>query len=271
MPIQSTHPPISAFIIAKNEADRIEKTIQSIKNVADELIVIDSGSEDNTVELSQQLGAKTFYKAWEGFGPQKCYGESLCSHDWILNLDADEILSEELSQEIIELFSQEKQDEFNAYSMKVEMLFFEEEPPPFPYYNTCTRLYNKRYAGFKNSPIHDSVEIKENAQNKKIKRLKHSVAHRSLKSITHWVEKINHYTSLQAENFLLKGKKPSRIKLLMSPFIGFLKAYFIRRYFFYGFNGFVYSGIYAFFQFLRLSKGREAFKTNVNHANSKKT
>ena len=105
---------ISCFIITKNEEDRIEKAILSVIDLVDEIIVIDSGSIDKTEKLSKNLGAKFIFNAWKGFGPQKRFGEDQCKNDWILNLDADEYLSEEIKKEIIDIFNK-KNNEYNFF------------------------------------------------------------------------------------------------------------------------------------------------------------
>ena len=73
--------PLSVFIVAKNEEERIGYTLDSVKDIADEIIVIDSGSEDKTLDIAKKFGAQTYYKKWEGYGLQKKYGESLCKND----------------------------------------------------------------------------------------------------------------------------------------------------------------------------------------------
>ena len=95
--------PISCFIIAKNEADRISKTIESVIDIVDEVIVIDSGSTDGTQNLVKELGCKVFFNKWKRFGPQKRFGED-CKNEWLLNLDADEYLSDEIKSEILQTF-----------------------------------------------------------------------------------------------------------------------------------------------------------------------
>ena len=82
--------PLSVFIIAVNEADRIALTINSVRDWADEVIVIDSGSTDDTVAVAESHGARVVFNEWNGYGPQKVFGETLCRNDWLLNLDADE-------------------------------------------------------------------------------------------------------------------------------------------------------------------------------------
>jgi glycosyltransferase involved in cell wall biosynthesis len=82
--------PVSCCIITKNEGDRIERCILSVRDIVDEIVVVDSGSED-TVEKAKAFGAKIFVRKWDGFGPQKRYAEECATYDWILNLDADEV------------------------------------------------------------------------------------------------------------------------------------------------------------------------------------
>ena len=88
--------PISCFIIAQDEADRITNTIESVIDFVDEVIVIDSGSTDGTQDLARQLGCKVFFNKWNGYGPQKRFGEDCTKNEWLLNLDADEYLSDQI-------------------------------------------------------------------------------------------------------------------------------------------------------------------------------
>ncbi len=111
--------PLSVFIIAQDEEERIAKTILSVRDWVDEVIVVDSGSSDNTVSLSESLGAKTCFHKWQGYGIQKRYGESLCKNKWILNLDADEEVLDELKDDIIKRFDSGKIENHPAYSIKI--------------------------------------------------------------------------------------------------------------------------------------------------------
>ncbi|MCE3255319.1 MAG: glycosyl transferase family 2 [Rickettsiaceae bacterium] len=250
---------ISVFIITKNEADRISAAINSVKKIADEILVIDSGSEDKTTEIARNLGAKTFYNKWEGYGQQKVFGELLCKNKWILNIDADEELSEKVADEIAEIFSQGKQGQNIGYKVKIVNKFFgEKQPKKLAYYYNQLRLYNKDYCGFKDSSVHDSVVIKK-GDDKNIGQLKNIIAHQSFRSIEHWLEKINSYSSMQAEDAFKKGEKASIFKILITPTFAFLKAYFIRRYFIYGFNGLIYSYIFAFGRLMKLVKIRKKY------------
>lgn len=99
--------PISVFIIAKNEEDRIFSVINAVKDFAEEILVIDSYSDDNTVKIAENAGAKVVQNKWNGYGPQKVFGENLCKNKWILNIDADEEVTKDLALEIKKLFLNE--------------------------------------------------------------------------------------------------------------------------------------------------------------------
>jgi glycosyltransferase involved in cell wall biosynthesis len=251
--------PISIFIIAKNEADRIENIIKKAQKITDDIIIIDSGSSDNTIELSKNLAAKTIFNEWQGYGQQKKFGELQCQNKWILNIDADEEITEELADEITELFQSGANENFIAFKVKILNKFFcETKPKKLAYYYNQLRLYNSDYAGFRNSAVHDSVIIKENIDGK-IGQLQNIIEHKSFKSVGHWIEKINFYSNLQSEDNFEKNKCPSHFKIFVTIIISFFKAYFIRRYFIYGFSGIYYSAIYSFARFLKMVKIREKF------------
>ncbi len=250
--------PISVFIIARDEADRIGRAIASVSGRVDEIIVIDSGSEDNTVEVSEKLGAKVVYNEWQGYGRQKIFGQDLCRNDWILNLDADEELSPKLAETIKELFSKNKQEQYSAYKMRWKMLFMSDEKPPlFAPGSTFIRLYNRQYAGFRDSTIHDSVVVHKGDTGNLAGWGDGVVYHRCFRNLRHWVEKINAYSTMQAEDMARKGRKISRLRIIFEPPLTFLKAYFLRRYFLYGINGFIGSFLYSYARLLRLAKARE--------------
>ncbi len=257
--------PISVFIIVKNEADRILDVINAVKKIADEILVIDSGSTDKTCEIAALAGAKVMFNVWQGFGQQKIFGENQCKNKWILNIDADEEISPELCDEITQIFSQNLPENLHGFRVKIVNKFrFEKRPHKFAYFYNQLRLYNKDYAGFKNSAVHDSVELKQHDP-KKIGQLKNIIFHQSFRSFSHWIEKINFYSQMQAQDSFAKGKCPSRAKVFLISSVAFLKAFFVRRYFIYGFNGVIYSYLFAFSRFAKAIKTRELFQEkNLN-------
>lgn len=251
--------PISVFIITKNEDDRIANVINAIKKFADEIIVIDSGSTDNTTQIAQSLGAKVLFNQWRGYGPQKIFGEENCRNKWLLNIDADEEVSKELAEEIIQIFSKKINDDVAGFNIKIVNKFrFEKKPKKYAYYYNQLRLYNKDLAGFKNSAIHDSVNLKSPNKHQ-VLQLKNIIFHQSFRSFEHWIEKINSYSSMQAQDCYNKNKFPNYAKVFVAPILGFFKAFIIRRYFIYGFDGIIYSSLYAFSRYVKAIKSREIF------------
>jgi Rad3-related DNA helicase len=149
-----------------------------------------------------------------------------------------------------------------GFKIKIVNKFrFEERPKKLAYFYNQLRLYRKDVAGFKNSAVHDSVELKS-SDNLKILQLKNIIFHQSFRSFSHWLEKINSYSSMQAQDAFAKGKCPSYLKVFLAPTVGFLKAFIVRRYFIYGLDGIIYSYIFALSRFAKAIKTRELFKAN---------
>lgn len=245
--------PVSVFIIAKNEVDRLPVVIQAVRDWVDEVIVIDSGSEDGTVAVAESLGARVVFNEWRGYGPQKVFAEGLCRNAWLLNLDADEEVSAGLASEMQTLFSA-GEPPCAAYTLPILPLYpFQEFGHPWTAFHNPVRLYRKDKAGFKDELVHDSVVVREG----KVGHLKSMILHRSFRSLAHHVDKVNSYSSAQAEVLAARGRDPGLFALLLTPIFAFFKQYLLRREFVNGVDGIVVSYMYAFQRFIRLAKTRE--------------
>ena len=115
-------PPLSIFIIAQNEADRIGRTIEAARGLSDDIVLVDSGSTDGTQALAEALGARVIFNAWPGYGQQKRFAEEQCRHDWLLNLDADEVVPPDLAAEISALFAAGTPPK-DAYKVRIAEIF----------------------------------------------------------------------------------------------------------------------------------------------------
>jgi len=250
--------PLSVFIICKNEEDRISTAIKSVHGWADEIIVVDGGSTDNTLKVARKSGAtKVVFNKWDGYGKQKSYAESLCKHRWVFNVDADEEITPSLRNEITQIIK--SPGEVSAYNVTIKILArFTDKTPLLGPQDVVIRLYDKKQATYSTHPIHDSVIVNTG----KISKLKNYIKHRTFRSYSHAIEKINFYTSMQAQDMLKKNRKPKLIRLVTEPITMFMKAYFLNKYIFLGLEGFIESVIYAFSKTLRLAKGREIFHRN---------
>lgn len=252
---------ISCFIIAKNEEKHIAKAVSSALLVADEVIVIDSGSTDATIAIAQSLGAKVVFNKWEGYLAQKQYGESLCSHDWILNIDADEELSDKLAHEIDMIAKTGIIDKYKAYNLKIVILYREENKPRiWAPYNKTIRLYNKHHASFASNQgdtTHDKVKLHTGVNEEDVASCRGDLLHRSGSSIAQLVNKANFYTSEQAHDLFVRQRSVTIFRLLFEFPLWVFKAFIVRRYFVFGVDGLIDSMIFAFSRFMRLAKLRE--------------
>jgi len=244
-------PPISIFIIARDEADRIGRTIEAARGLSDDIIVVDSGSTDGTQAVAEQLGARVVFNAWPGYGQQKRFAEDLCRHDWMLNLDADEVLPSDLAAEIAALFEGNGPGA-DAYKLRIAEIFpGEQAPHRFAYALAPVRLYRKAKGRYSPSPVHDRVDLEPDAR---IGRLKGTVHHYSVRSLGEQMEKLNAYSDAQADDLDQRGVTVSAFRLVVEFPANFIKAYFGRRHGLRGVYGFMTAMNYAFYRYLRVAK-----------------
>lgn len=256
--------PISVFIIAKNEADRIGAAMDSVRGWVDEIIVIDSGSQDETKVVAESKGARVLHHEWQGYGPQKRFGEEQCKHHWLLNLDADEVISPALAEEIRQIFLEGATPKADGYELKIaDCLPGQEFPGQFAHTTLAVRLYDKRKGRYADSTVHDRVHFLDGC---KIKRLNARVYHHSIRSLGHAIDKLNSYTSMQADHMLARGKVRTwlALRLVMEPVFGFFKSYVLRLDCTRGMPGFINSVTYAYSRFVRLAKVYEARYHNTS-------
>lgn len=258
--------PLSVFIICKNEADRIHLPIESTREWADEIIVVDSGSKDGTMERAKELGADTvIFNEWPGYGPQKIHAEGLCKHRWLLNLDADEACSPELQKKIKSLFANGKKPQDALYTINNRMVFpYEDTPRKFSPSGYFVRLYPKDKAGFKDSIVHDSVIDKTGSLS--TIHISEAIYHSGFRNLQHMIEKMNFYSGQQAKDMVERGKRVNGIRIVSEPFVMFFKAFFGRGYWRFGIEGFVHAIFYAFARTVRLAKTRELYQQRNKRA-----
>ena len=124
-------PQLSIFIIARDEADRIGRTIEAVRGLSDDIVLVDSGSTDGTQGIAERLGARVVFNPWPGYGQQKRFAEEQCRHDWLLNIDADEVVPPDLAAEIASLFAGPG-PAADAYQIRIAEIF-PGEPAPVSY------------------------------------------------------------------------------------------------------------------------------------------
>ncbi|WNJ92139.1 glycosyltransferase family 2 protein [Bosea sp. 685] len=244
-------PPLSIFIITRDEADRIARTIEAVRALSDDILVVDSGSTDGTQAIAEGLGARVVFNPWPGYGPQKRFAEDLCRHDWLLNLDADEVVPADLATEIAELFSQ-GQPAADAYKLRIAEIFpGEPAPHRFAYALSPVRLYRKAKGRYSPSPVHDRVDLAPDAR---VARLKGTVHHYSVRSLGEQMDKLNGYSDAQADDLDRRNATLSVFRLVAEFPANFIKAYIGRRHALRGVYGFMTAMNYAFYRYLRVAK-----------------
>ncbi|MCU7550856.1 glycosyltransferase family 2 protein [Chitinophagaceae bacterium LB-8] len=246
--VSTGSPKVSAVIITYNEEHILNKTLSQLW-WCDEIIIIDSGSTDKTVEICKQFGCKIFTRTFNGYGEQKKYGVSNAKNDWILCLDADEVLSGPLIEEI------------NTELSKNEMIFAGFEIPrtlvyvnkPFRYGKEANdliiRLFNRNKGGWDGSIVHEKMILKG-----KLGKLSKHIFHYSYFSYAQHLNKINEYSSLGATKLLQKNKYKSRLIVTLAIPFNFFKYYILHRNFLNGFHGLAWAILSTLSHFLKYAK-----------------
>lgn len=241
---------LSVYILTLNEEKRLPKTIEAASKVADEIIVVDSGSSDKTEEIAKSYGAKFIFHPWKNISSQKNFAQNQCQNDWVLSLDADEVLSPQLIEEINKIKVSPQAD---AYKVKIGNMYpGYKKPRPFTRRYNLVRLYNRKTGG--NMPddlTHDRVVLYPNA---KVIQLKNEIYHYSYLDLFHLWNKLNIYTEELIKTAIATNKKYSKIRLLTEFPRQFLTYYIGRRNCFDGWWGFINSTTMAYFRFLKIAK-----------------
>ena len=250
--------PVSCFIIAFNEADRIARTIASVADWVDEVIVIDSGSTDDTVAVAQAAGAEVIYNAWPGFGQQKRFGEEQCRNDWLLNLDADEVVTPLLRLAISNLF-QGGPPMLAAYGTPVNIVYPGwSKPRMWARDHYCLRLYDRQRVRFKDSTLHDSVDPGA----ERVGDLPGGLDHYSVRSLDDLIRKCDERAAYNAAHSKPKSALALNARLLVDLPWNFLKYYFVRTHFTGGITGFQFAAITAFYRWVRIVRMKESLLKN---------
>lgn len=225
---------LSVIIIAKNEEMNIRCCLESIK-WAQEIIVLDSGSTDNTVAIAKEYTDKVYCTDWQGYGVQKQRALSYATADWVLNLDADETVDNQLQEKILAAISSNTAD---AYRIPICMNFY---GSPLRFSSSPkrhVRLFRRNDAHYSNDIVHEKIILPAHA---KIKQIKQPIMHHSFRDVSHALYKINRYSSYSAKIKIEKNKTASFAKTLLGTCWMFLRCYFLQRGFLDGKAGFLFA------------------------------
>jgi glycosyltransferase involved in cell wall biosynthesis len=236
-------------VITRDAAAQLADCLASA-SFAGEIVVVDSGSRDDTVEIARRCGARVIAQPWLGFGPQKNFAVARAAHDWVLCLDADERVTPALAAAIGTALAAVPTPA--AYAMARRNRFLGRwlaHGEGYPDWNV--RLFDRRRARWSDDPVHEHV-IAEG----RVARLAGDLLHASAESLDTYVEKQNRYTTLQAQAMHARGERAGAMRLVGSPLARFLRYYVLRLGFLDGVAGFVHIAIGCFASFMKYAKLR---------------
>ena len=212
---------ISVVIIAFNEEDRLANALKSVKDIAAEIIVVDSYSQDNTVEVAKQFTNKVFRRKWTNYSDQKNFANSKASCPWILSLDADEYLSSQLQEEILKLKVEEPH--ISAFSMPRKVYYLGKWIRHSGWYpDRKLRLFRKEKALWEGEYVHERLVV-----DGRILKLKGDIHHFTYRGISDHLGRINTFSILGAKKLYAKKKKMPLVSLSVSAFFTFSKVVFL--------------------------------------------
>ena len=239
---------LSLVVITRDAGAQLEACLGSAA-FADEAVVVDSGSRDDTVEIARRSGARVVAQEWLGFGPQKNFAVAQATHDWVLCLDADERVSPELARAIRDAM---QNPQYKAYTMPRRNHFLGRwlaHGEGYPDWNL--RLFDRRHGRWSDDEVHERV-----LSDGTVGRLEGDLLHASAESLDAYLAKQNRYTTLQAAAMHAHGERFSVASLVFSPLLRFLRFYVLRGGFLDGAAGLVHIAIGSFSSFSKYAKLR---------------
>lgn len=238
---------ISAAIIARDEADNIADAIKSV-SFADQVVVADTGSVDNTAEIARAAGAEVYDISFEGFGNTKNRAFEFCRGEWIISIDADERVSLELAENIQRMLDDGPRSD--GYLIN-RLTYFLGKPVRHSgwYPDYLPRLFRKGRGRYSSNLVHETMEI-----DGFIDMVDGHLLHYSYKSLDQYLDKLNEYSSLSAREMLERGRKFNPLDLIFRPTLVFLKMYIFKAGFLDGLNGFILAVLSSYHVFVKYAK-----------------
>jgi glycosyltransferase involved in cell wall biosynthesis len=242
--------PLSVAIIAKNEAQNLPACLESIR-FAEQIVVVDSGSTDGTAEIAGNFGCQVFNEPWRGFGAQKQFAIDQCTHPWVLLLDADERIPAVTASAIKNIVGSDS-EETAGYSFPRKNFFQGRWIRHLWGKDRVVRLFRKTRGLMTDARVHEAVEVKG-----PVKALDTPLEHYTESSLSRLLLKLDHYTTLGAQEAFEEGKRASVWTAAAVAFLSFLQSYFLKRGFLDGAQGLTLSvaeSVNKFFKYAKLSE-----------------
>jgi len=239
--------PVSVVVITRNEEENIEKCLQSVSD-ADEIIVLDDNSTDKTIGIAKRFTDKVFTRKMDIEGRHRNYAYSLAKNDWVLSLDADEMVSPELVEELRDIFKKPRNDK--AYSVPIKTYIGSRWIRYSGWYPAPkVRLFDKRHFKYEEAEVHPRAFIDGTCGH-----LTRDIIHYSYRNFHDYFESLNNQTTLEAKKWFKERRKIGFLKMYRKFVDRFLKAYFLKRGFKDGFLGFIISygsGLYQVMSYVK--------------------
>jgi glycosyltransferase involved in cell wall biosynthesis len=237
---------ISVVIITKNEAHIIANTLQSLQPVTNDIVIVDSGSTDNTVAICKKYNAHVIETDWSGYGINKNKGIEAAKHNWILSLDADEAIDAELQQSLLQL-ALTREDE--VFSIRFKNFFCNKWIRFGEWgFDWHIRLFNRNKVHWNNVAVHENLVFHNDVT---VIKLKGNILHYTVQNRKEYDAKTDYYARMNAKKYLEAGKKPSSLKQYLSPVFAFIQHYIFRLGFLDGAAGFIIAKTTARYTFLK--------------------
>jgi (heptosyl)LPS beta-1,4-glucosyltransferase len=237
---------ISVVIITKNEAHIIANTLQSLQGLTDDIVIVDSGSTDDTVAICKKMNARVFETGWAGYGINKNMGIDAAKNDWILSLDADEAIDAELQQNLLGLSLANEEEVFDIRFKN----FFCNKWIRFGEwgFDWHIRLFNRKKVLWNNVAVHENLVFPAGV---KVTKLKGNILHYTVQNQQDYDAKTDHYARMNAKKYVEAGKKPNLFKQYFSPAFAFIQHYIFRLGFLDGAEGFIIAKTTARYTYLK--------------------
>ncbi len=253
--------PLSVVVISRDEELNIANCLASV-SWADDIVLIDSQSVDRTVEIAKEHGARVFSPIWNGYGPAKQEGVRQAKHDWILSLDADEVVSPELANEIRQVLNQDH--DLAGFFIPRKTQFLGRWIMHCGWYpDHILRLFDRNRGGFTDSVVHEKVIVSGSTG-----YLRNDLLHYSYPSLEDYFNKYNRYTTLGAEEAFRRGVRAGWFEIAIKPYVAFLKHYIARQGFRDGLEGFLVSILSSSAVMVKYAKLRELHRKKNRSGNN---
>ncbi|GAB6137357.1 glycosyltransferase family 2 protein [Halanaerobaculum tunisiense] len=244
---------IGVLVLTYNEEENIADCLESVSWV-DELVVVDSYSQDDTLELAREYTSDIYQREFDDFASQRNFGLDQLESDWVLVVDADERVTSELQQEVLDKLSN---PQAKGYKIPRKNYFLGDWIKYCGWYPDHTlRLFkvaDNRYSGL----VHEGLQIEG-----RVEKLESPLIHYTYRNLEHYLAKINHYTTLDAQKKYQAGKKKGLLYILLRPVVEFIKKYILKKGFLLGTPGLILSILSAYYQFLKYIKLWEKYNSD---------